>query len=482
MTDAAIHFEHGLGDCVHCARILQLYAARNHRIEISCTPDKAPIFRAAGVHVSRKRNARGHGWNYPTQARHAHNKPWDASKFAHQISRRPLPDIGTPADLWDELCCTRLRPNIPEDRMEEARKRLGAMARPIILFHQKGNTNQKRKSLSDRQALEFYEAFLSQPHGTLVLLDWDRRAMRIDHPRIRHLTQVGPCPTVDLLAMMRLSDLLVGVDSGPLHLANAVGLPSVGVWRPGHYPVTYSLPSPTQLNLVLESHTRHFNRFYRVPYSIVDQDGTEFDMTWVCDRALQMLSVPAHEIFLDHLIGKTAGGENLGARIDRHHSLDFVFRWLRQRPQPNIVETGTIRAVDDWSAGFFTYLASIFCKHSPGARLTSIDINGNNCKFAREWADGANVIHSDSVTALKGMDEKIDLLYVDSMDTEHPKHAEHALAEMKAAEPLLAENPLVVVDDSPGWKGKGALVIPYLLARGWRVRFSGYQTILEKWQ
>ena len=42
---------------------------------------------------------------------------------------------------------------------------------------------------------------------------------------------------------------------------------------------------------------------------------------------------------------------------------------------------------------------------------------------------------------------------------------------------------LFVIDDSlwdGGWKGKGALSIPYLLGRDWKILTAGYQIVLSR--
>jgi hypothetical protein len=77
--------------------------------------------------------------------------------------------------------------------------------------------------------------------------------------------------------------------------------------------------------------------------------------------------------------------------------------------------------------------------------------------------------------------QPIDVLYLDSLDVEDPRHAEHGLAEIKAAEPKLSPRSIVVFDDTVwdgSWVGIGALGVPYLLARGWNILASGYQAVL----
>jgi hypothetical protein len=92
------------------------------------------------------------------------------------------------------------------------------------------------------------------------------------------------------------------------------------------------------------------------------------------------------------------------------------------------------------------------------------------------------VLCADSVARLSGWGSLIDVLYLDSHDTNLPGHAEHGLAEISAAEHALHDRSLVVFDDTiragDGWLGKGRLAVPYLLGRGWQVLASGYQVVL----
>ena len=55
----------------------------------------------------------------------------------------------------------------------------------------------------------------------------------------------------ELLALMSMSDLLIGVDSGPLHLAGLFGIPTVGVWpAPDHLVSKYLVPRANQVSVV----------------------------------------------------------------------------------------------------------------------------------------------------------------------------------------------------------------------------------------
>lgn len=422
-------------------------------------------------------------------------------KIGHNLSERPLPDIGTKEELWQQLISSQVdvAPLISADDRKIVQGWLSRLAKPITLFHSTGNSGQARKSLPDDVVSEFYREFLDRCQGTLILLDWDRRVPRLSSARIRHLDDLGSCSTARMFALMLESDLLIGVDSGPLHAASLTEIPTIGVWMPGHYPATYTLPRKNQLNIVLHGHTQQWNRFKRIPWRIVEHPGASFDAGRLVSYCRLMQGQPrflrddkAADIQMQQFIldwCRCRGRSNLSDYWDRNRSFDVLFREISIRfDNPVIIETGTIRAEEDWGgAGFFTYLAGCYLSHHGGS-LDSVDITPQHCAFARTWTEqfGTHVrIHEqNSLSFLKAFNRPIDVLYLDSLDTTEPNHAQHALAEFQAAERMLHEDTIVCVDDSPwnagAYVGKGALVVPYLLERGWKILYAGYQVLMSK--
>lgn len=498
-------FHHGLGDCANFARMIPLYARRGFEIGVKCTPDKNLLFEAVGARIlSQDDTAEQHAWGYPSGGTfEGHGRYCVGSKIGHNLSEWPLPDIGDKEQLWPELVSSSvpISSHVPQQDIETVQRWLGPLARPITLLHSKGNSGQERKSLPDGLTTEFYREFLNRCQGTLILLDWDRRVPRVSSARVRHLDDLGSCTTGRMLALMLNADLLVGVDSGPLHTANIVGIPTIGVWMPGHYPATYTLPRANQLNVVLTEHTRQWNRFKRIPWRIVEHSGSSFDAVRLAEfcRLMQNPSrysiedkaadIQLQQFILDWCRSRTTIGSGLSNYWDRNRSLDVLFREMAHRfAEPTVIETGTIRSEEDWSgAGFFTYLAGCYVSRK-GGRLHSVDINPENCAFARAWTEqfGSQVqIHEqDSVSFLSGFNRQIDVLYVDSLDTTEPNHAQHALTEFRVAEKMLHERTIVCVDDSPwsagAYVGKGALLVPFLLDQGWKILYAGYQVLLSK--
>jgi ADP-heptose:LPS heptosyltransferase len=499
----SVSFHHGLGDCAYFAPLIAMYVKRGYPIEVECTSDKRLLFEAAGATTIRNGAQHVHHWSYPAGGTHeGHGQFWMGSKPGHNLSEAPLPFIGAKSELWDEYCATKIDVTslLPGAAFETVDRWLDRLPRPIVLLHTKGNTGQDRKSLPDRLVSEFYQSFLDRFDGSLILLDWDRRVPRLASYRVRHLDDLGACGTEIMFALMARSNLLIGVDSGPLHAAQLTDLPSIGVWMPGHYPATYTLPRRQQLNIVLRDQTQQWNKFKRIPWNIVEHPGGSYEAESLAELCRPMLEPPCYfrspdrgadvqmRWFIQNCRG-IHGGNSLSTYADRHKSFDKLFREISNRfSSPTIVETGTIRSEDDWSgAGFFTYLAGSFVSRF-GGHLTSVDIDKAKCNFAREWCSifgtSVQIEQQDSVAFLRQFTGKIDVLYLDSLDTTEPGHADHCVKEFEAASPHLHDRSLVTIDDTPwnagAFVGKGARLVPQLLEKGWRIIYAGYQVVLSR--
>jgi hypothetical protein len=479
---------------------------RGCRIEVECTPDKAILFQAAGASTISTGAQAIHHWGYPGGESHAgQGRFWQGSKMGHNVSEAPLPSIGPKSELWDEFVASRVdvAPHLPAGTFANVDRWIEKLARPIVLLHSRGNTSQERKSLPNETTLAFYHEFINRCDGTLILLDWDNRVPRIASARVRHLSEFGPCSTDQMLALISRADLMIGVDSGPLHAARFTTTPTLGVWMPGHYPTTYSLPRREQLNVVLAGHTQAWNRFKRIPWNIVEHPGTQYEASRLAELCAQMLAEPRYlertEIaadvqlrqFVQEFCRWRGGSSDLASFWDRNRSFDLILRELKSRCKspPTILETGTIRSEEDWAgAGFATYLFGDYV-HRRGGQLHSVDLDPANVTFARNWTevfgDAVKVHQQDSLAFLRGYSgEKFDLAYFDSLDANSPGHAEHAFRELELTLPNLHPNSVVAFDDTPwnagAFTGKGAKAVPWLIDQGWRVLYAGYQVVLAR--
>lgn len=378
------------------------------------------------------------------------------------------------------------------------RRQASDLPRPLVLLHTIGNTNQDRKSLPAAMHSELYRRLLDGMEGTVIVLDWDERAPRYKHYRLRRSRDVfGDLGTPHLYGLMLESDLLIGVDSGPLHMAGLTGISRVGLFPPGHYPSTYLVPTDATVSLVLRNaEATGWNRRKRIPFRIVEHEKHSWCPSEIAEKALSVFQprryVPSwpRDLQLQQFVGWCRGvaQNGLSEYHDRQHSFDIVLREMCRRfdAKFRIVETGCIRAEEDWAgAGFSTYLLGLFCM-GRGGYLDSVDTSETNVAFARDWVGpfGAHVrLHLGAgADWLRANENPIAMLYCDSCDTTFPEHAAVCLAEVEAGYAKLEQRALVVIDDTPwyggAFVGKGALAVPWLLARGWRVLYGGYQVVL----
>lgn len=149
-----------------------------------------------------------------------------------------------------------------------------------------------------------------------------------------------------------------------------------------------------------------------------------------------------------------------------------------------LVETGSFRS---WEAGAGTIIlgraASLV-----GQTLLSIDIDRERAVAAGAVLDAeglrgsVSIITDDSVAALNalhGKGQRIELLYLDSMDMDpNLPYMSFCLQEFLAAEPLLTPEAVVMFDDDHiGFEGKPFRARRYIQERGWVCRLHQCQSI-----
>lgn len=499
-----IVFPHGLGDCSYFAHQLPLYVRRGHEITVVCSADKAIVFQASGVALQ---HYLGDDpvveWHEGGSFDHLNpHSLWTANKATVNLSVAPMPVIGSPAELWEELCAVELdlRPHIPRDDWTAVRQFLARLPRPIVLLHTKGNSCQADKSLPDDTALQLYMRLLDVMPGSLLLLDWDNRVPRLASYRVRHLTDDWERISLSrLMALLHEADLLLGIDSGPLHAARFAPIPTIGMFpTPDHYPVRWCLPRGRQVNVVPQGFSSAWNQVARIGFNIVENPGPVLTADFLANTAEAMLRGPRYlgpeqlgaDLQLQQFVldWERCPGGDLSPYADRDQSYDRLFREIRQRfVRPVVVETGCIRSPEDWrGAGYSTYLLGAFL-HRYGGELHSYDITAEHCEFATQATRElpcVRVTCRDSVAALAEFGRPIDVLLLDSWDTYVSGFAEHALRETLAALPWLHSRSLVLFDDTVyqagKFHGKGTQAVPWLLEHGWKVLYSSYQTLLGR--
>lgn len=153
------------------------------------------------------------------------------------------------------------------------------------------------------------------------------------------------------------------------------------------------------------------------------------------------------------------------------------------------METGTARAgaQNFIGEGGSTIIFGDWATQNDAKRY-SVDISPEAVFKARNavrnYVNHVEIVWVDSILFLANFNQPIDFLYLDSYDFDfnNPFPSQHHhLLEIEAAYPQLHENSIVMIDDCGlPYGGKGKLIIPYLLERGWKIVFNGYQVILTQ--
>ena len=171
----------------------------------------------------------------------------------------------------------------------------------------------------------------------------------------------------------------------------------------------------------------------------------------------------------------------LGAR---QKGFNAIFNYLKKIENPFVVETGTYREEDNYTGdGCSTLLFDNYITFN-GGTLYSVDIDPTACALARTNTKSTVVVESDSVEFLAGIDQKIDLLYLDSYNIEDWFNdwapAAHHLKELCAVQKNLKPGSLIVVDDNMADSngnllGKGRLIYELMEAMDIEPFFAQYQ-------
>ena len=495
-----IWFDHGLGDCSQFARVLCCYQQLGFQFSVHYEENKKAIFDIIEVpYASLPSRERHHDWIYPS----GFNKPLpqdgpDNKVWANFIS--PLPSVSlSREELFERVCNIHIDAAcfVSEEIKKNWQKRLDGFPRPIILIHGIGSNWQNQKSLPKDQYVHLVSRLLDETSAGIVLLDWDNRDPYWPNARVRHVKRhFGHIDLYDFLGLLHEAYLLIGIDSGPYHFASTF-CPHLGVigWFKDLYVSSVSLPNPNSANLV-GKRWEHVNKYKRQRWNVIECDSHNPDVEDLLKIIKRGLCGPRYlpngpfgrEMQLQHWILDWQNTSKSPSWRGRSETWDWTFMRLSAILNPRIVETGCIRGEEKWVLdGYSTYLFAAYLDGRREGTLESIDIKPEHCNFAYSqvstWNANVRIICSDSVEYLRNIDHPIDLLYIDSLDAEHPNSADHALKEVQAAEKWLTENALILIDDTAWdreWIGKGAKAVPYLLDRGWKIVKEGWQVLLAR--
>lgn len=501
-----ISFFHGLGDISNFARLIPIYKKYGIDIGVKVTEDKRIIVEAAGGRVLED-NAKvndHHKWsvqNGKMDVTPGNSHGYLCNKIGCNSGLYGLEEKATKEKIWKDLkeVDIQIKHLVEKEIFDKIALHIKNWLRPIVLWHSIGNTNRMQKSFNEKQQQSFTYEMLNRFNGTLLILDWDCRAIWTQHHRLKHsYVEFKKLGLKELAALMYLSDLMIGVDSGPYYYSALTDIPSVGIYFNELHPAEYMIPCKRSLALSMGSRANMIDRGKRFEFQILTTDGSISDCAEWCSRMLkERRYLPEHcdiaaDVQLQEIVerkckGVGVGKSSLSSIYDRNRSFDILLQECKKRfPfKPRFVETGCIRADEDWGgAGFSTALFGRYCYLTEG-HLTSIDLDPKNCKYASNWCkqfyNSVEVICARGEDGIREYKDQIDVLYLDSLDSEQPNHQEENLKEFKAAESKLHKDSVVIIDDTPSpGQGKGGLTLQYMLERGWKLLYGGYQVVLVR--
>lgn len=248
-----LDFKHGVGDCVHFAKLAKVY--RNHGVDlrVNFPAHKQMIGNVLEIPQHKTMTPIRHTWWYlPCFNCPRIDGDWQGSKIAMQINAAPLPTIGERESVWEALCGMNTDGlatlTVDKERAYHTAEYLEGLPRPIILTHTQGISFKEHKNLPYWLVLELHGMLLSAGLS-VISLDPASAVPLMAHKHYRNIWKWKLMELEDLAALMREADLLVGVDSGPYHFAALTTIPVLGVFT-GHYPSCVGLPRTKTVNMV----------------------------------------------------------------------------------------------------------------------------------------------------------------------------------------------------------------------------------------
>ena len=139
-----------------------------------------------------------------------------------------------------------------------------------------------------------------------------------------------------------------------------------------------------------------------------------------------------------------------------------------------------------------TFLLQHGDKTAHSGYLISVDKDAVACELASRLTVGLPVVVAclDAMATPGGHAfhpvHPYHLVYLDGADVGTDGFEEHTLYVAQRMVPHITTDGMILIDDTvpdgDGWRGKGRLAVPWLVANGWKVIYSGYQVLLVRQQ
>ncbi|MEZ6069363.1 MAG: glycosyltransferase family 9 protein [Pirellulales bacterium] len=263
-----LFFPHGLGDAVQLTVVLQhlqtLYT--QWHVDVATKPGTESLYRGLcrATVTWRLGDAPPNGSGYDQYAAVRWSEP-DAS-YADSPSTKAEKSLREQFGIIPRasLCRYRIAPTDEHHgRADDYVRRIVGSSdggrQPIVALHYQGNSARARKNLDEQTARRLVETIRGEGYLPMIL-DWDRRSRLLDLPGVVNPGAGhrlwGPRGTGDAAAIAALIErcaMMIGIDSGPAHIAAATNTPTLVVWR-RHHPVHYYCPSNNVTHVVRRDH------------------------------------------------------------------------------------------------------------------------------------------------------------------------------------------------------------------------------------
>lgn len=152
----------------------------------------------------------------------------------------------------------------------------------VVTIHYRAQSWKIKKNIDQKHIVQVCN-FLVRKGYTPLILDWNNTPFvdqsKIFSPKKENPIWLGkPHENASIItAIIELSQLFIGVDSGPLHLAGGTKTPTIGFWK-RHHPISFFDLSKNVLHLVPHNHLDYLGSPYKNELNEVFQKNYNYEL------------------------------------------------------------------------------------------------------------------------------------------------------------------------------------------------------------
>lgn len=306
-----IRFHNGLGDACMGVYLFDLWRKKYPNFKIDCSSDKEWLWKSCGYQIAQ--NGVEFAFPEPAELMPAdRSKPWRGNKTGSVMPGWESEEIE-----WEKIKSVKydLLEFVSKEKKDSVDKIFYSLPRPIYLFHTRGRSWSNQKSLPPYIEKDI-ALNLIESGASVVLLGQDSQPDPVISPRLINVKY----DIETLYYFIYKADLMIGIDSGPFHLARLTNTPRLGLFH-GMYPWKYIIPS----NLTTCLATRNnYSQFRRFEYNVIDSNLNGQFVKRACNSILRNKN-----FLLEELLNNLNQGLDKDNRvIDRKASLEYFLNCL----------------------------------------------------------------------------------------------------------------------------------------------------------